>query len=107
MIGQKCGGGALILCLSFLSIGGCSIWESYSHPDHGPTRADRICHPYGDCVQGVWVATDRAETGTAEAHAHCVTQVGAEQGNDWKKKSVTQGLEIGECMERRGFLLKQ
>ncbi|GJL67561.1 MAG: hypothetical protein NPIRA06_01960 [Nitrospirales bacterium] len=58
-------------------------------------------------MQGIWVATERAETGTAEAHSHCVTQVGAEQGNDWKKESVTQGLEIGECMEQRGFLLKQ
>jgi hypothetical protein len=95
------------VCLNIFLMGGCSIWESYLHPDHGTTRADRICHPYGDCVPGKWVSRDGAETDPTSAHSVCVALVIAEPGNDWKKDSVTEGLEIGECMEQKGFILRQ
>ena len=107
MIWQKCWGNGLMAGLSFLLLGGCSIWESYSHPDYGSTRADRICHPYGDCMQGVWVSNGWAETDPAEARLQCIEEVAESHGNGWLKNSVTHGLEIGECMEKRGYTLKQ
>lgn len=106
MIWQKCGGSTLMVCLSVFLMGGCSIWESYYHPNHGSTRADRLCHPYGDCVQGEWVYNNGYGTDPAEAHSQCVAQVAEEQGHTWKQGSVTDGLEIGGCMEQRGFVLK-
>ena len=107
MIWQRCGGRTLMVCLTVFLMGGCSIWESYPHPDHGSSRADRICHPYGDCVQGKWVSKDGAGTDPTEARLHCVAEVSQDEGNDWKKNSVTHGLEIGECMEQRGYTLIQ
>lgn len=96
-----------MVCLSVFLLGGCSIWESYFHPDYGSTRADRICHPYGDCVQGEWVSNDGAGTDPAETQLQCVVEVAESHGNGWLKNSVTHGLEIGECMEQRGYTLKQ
>ncbi|MDR4462610.1 MAG: hypothetical protein MRJ67_19150 [Nitrospirales bacterium] len=96
-----------MMCLSALLLGGCNLWESYYHPDHGSSRADRLCHPYGDCVQGKWVSANGAGKDPMETHSACVALVAAEQGNDWTRNSVTQGLEISECMEQQGFTLKQ
>lgn len=94
------------MCLSAFFLGGCSMWESYYHPNHGSARADRICHPYGDCLEGEWISTDGGGADPIETHSACVALVSAEQGSDWKRDSVTQGLEIGECMEQQGFTLK-
>ncbi len=96
-----------MLGLSFFLLGGCSIWESYSHPDYSSSRADRICHPYGDCSQGEWISKDGVETDPAEARLQCVDQVTESHGNGWLKNSVTNGLEIGECMEKKGYVLRQ
>jgi hypothetical protein len=93
--------------LSLCLLGGCSIWESYPHPDYDSTRADRICHPYGDCSQGEWVSKDGAGTDSAEARLQCVAQVTESHGNGWWENSVTHGLEIGECMEKKGYVLRQ
>lgn len=105
MIWHKYLGKFLLLSLSFFFLGGCSIWESYFHPDYDSTRADRICHPYGDCSQGEWVAKDGTGTNSTEAQLQCVAQVAGNHGNGWWNNSVTHGLEIGECMEKKGYVL--
>lgn len=96
-----------MLGLSFFLLCGCSIWESYPHPDYSSSRADRICHPYGDCSQGEWVSKDGIGMDPAEARRQCVAQVAENHGNGWLKNSVTNGLEVGECMEKKGFVLRQ
>lgn len=98
---------ALMLGLSFFLLNGCTIWESYSHPDYSSTRADRICHPYGDCAQGEWVSKDGIGPDSSEARLHCVEQLTKSHGNGWWKNSVTHGLEIRECMEKKGYVLRQ
>ncbi len=107
MIWHTCLDRILLISLSLFFLSGCSIWESYSHPDYGSTRADRICHPYGDCSQGEWVSKDGTGTDATEAQLQCVAQVSRSHGNGWWKNSVTHGMEIGECMEKRGYVLKQ
>jgi hypothetical protein len=107
MIRQRCWGKAFMLGLLWFLLGGCGIWESYSHPDYDSSRAERICHPYGDCSQGEWVSNDWAETNSAEARLQCVKQVAGRQGNGWYEHSVSHGLEIGECMEKKGYVLRQ
>lgn len=95
-----------MLGLMWFLLGGCGIWESYSHPDYDSSRAERICHPYGDCSQGEWVPDDWAEIDSTEARLQCVKQVDGRYGNGWFEHSVSHGLEIGECMEKKGFLLR-
>jgi hypothetical protein len=107
MIWQNCWGRALIAGLSMFLLMGCSIWESYSHPDYSSSRADRICHPYGDCSQGEWVSKFGMETSSVEAQLECIEQINQSHGNGWWKNSVTHGMEIGECMEKKGFVLRQ
>jgi hypothetical protein len=107
MIWQRYWGKALMLGLGFVLLGGCSIWESYSHPDFDSTRADRICHPYGDCSQGEWVSEDGVGADPAEARLQCVAEVTESHGNGWLKNSVTHGLEIDECMKKKGYVLRQ
>jgi hypothetical protein len=107
MIRQGCWGNTLMLGLVFSLLGGCSIWESYSHPDYYSSRAERICHPYGDCSQGEWVSDDWAGTDSAEVRLQCVEQIAGSHGNGWFKNSVSHGLEIGECMEKKGYVLRQ
>ena len=96
-----------MLGLGFFLLSGCSIWDSYSHPDYGSTRADRICHPYGDCSQGEWVSVEGVGANPSEARLQCVEEVSESHGNGWLNNSITHGLEIGECMEQRGYTLNQ
>jgi len=103
IVGGKC----LFLLVVFFWLGGCSIWNSYLQPDYGPTRADRVCHPYGDCSQGTWVAIDGAPKDSIEAKVLCHEEVGQRYGNGWWNDSVTRGLAIGTCMEKKGFTLQQ
>ncbi len=56
-----------LLLVVFFWLGGCSIWNSYLHPDYESTRADRLCHPYGECTQGTWVAVDGSTKDVREA----------------------------------------
>ena len=93
-----------------LNVGGCGIWESNLHPDYRSTRADYICHPYGDCSSGKWVPMGSWKTEQPEAsasHALCAQEIDRGHDNMWWKESVTRGLEIGECMEQLGFRLQQ
>jgi hypothetical protein len=107
MIWQRCWGSALLLGLNFFLLGGCSIWESYSHPDYDSSRSERMCHPYGDCSQGEWVSNGGSGTDSAGARFQCAEQVAEGHGNGWYKNSVSHGLEIGECMKRKGYVLRQ
>ena len=97
----------LILLLVFFWLGGCGFWNSYLHPDYGPTRAERVCHPYGDCSQGIWVAMDGSEEDTIQAKAECHGEVHQHHGYGWWEDSVSRGLKIGDCMEKKGFILQQ
>jgi len=107
MIWPNCWGNGLMLGLSFFLLGGCSIWESYSHPDYSSSRAERICHPYGDCSQGEWLSKHGIGADPTKAQLQCVEEVAEIHGNGWWKNSVTNGLEIGECMEKKGYVLRQ
>ena len=50
----------VFLFFVFFFLCGCSIWDSYLDPDYDTSRANRLCHPYGDCSQGTWVAVNGA-----------------------------------------------
>jgi hypothetical protein len=99
----------LMLSWNVILLSGCNMWNSYSHPDYDSSRADRICHPYGNCTQGEWVPKNEAESemDAAEAQLQCAELINESHGNSWWKNSVTHGLEIGECMEKKGFVLRQ
>lgn len=97
----------LVIFLAFLGLGGCGIWNGYLDPDYESSRAERLCHPYGDCSQGTWVAVDGADHNSKVEKIHCQEVVDQRYGNGWWKNSVTRGLEIGRCMEKKGYRLKQ
>ena len=103
IVEEKC----LFLLVVFFWLGGCSLWNSYLHPDYKSTRADRLCHPYGDCSQGTWVASDGSAKDSTEAKTQCHGEADQSYGNGWWADSVARGLEIGSCMEKKGFSLKQ
>jgi hypothetical protein len=107
MIWQNCWKRAPLAALSMFLLMGCSIWNSYPHPDYSSSRADRICHPYGDCSQGEWVEKFESGTSSVDAQLECIAQIDQSRGNGWWKNSVTHGLEIGECMEKKGYVLRQ
>jgi len=97
----------ILLLVVGLGLSGCSIWNSYLEPDYHSTRADRVCHPYGDCSQGEWVAVDGVNIDSGEARAQCLEEAEQRHGNGWWKDSVSSGLEVGRCMEKKGFALRQ
>lgn len=90
----------------FLCLGGCSLWNSYLDPDYGSTRATLVCHPYGQCSQGIWVADEEVHLDSVAAKIQCQDEVDQQHGS-WWDDSVSKGLEIGRCMEKRGFRLQQ
>ena len=96
----------LILMLILMS--GCvgDYWERYANPDYGNERAERICHPYADCSQGVWVATARAEVDSTRAYRMCQEQ-SQEHHTGWSESTVSMGLEVGRCMRSKGYELKR
>ena len=96
----------LFLLVAFFWLGGCNFWNSYLHPDYGPTRADRLCHPYGDCSQGTWVAVNGSDKDLTEAKTQC-HEDDRRYGNEWWNDSVARGLEIRSCMEKNGYILQQ
>lgn len=96
----------VLLFLVFFGLSGCGIWNSYLDPDYQSTRADRLCHPYGECSQGTWVAVNESAYDVREAKTQCRDEVDQRHGNGWWKDSVAKGLEIGTCMEKKGFKLQ-
>jgi len=97
----------VFILLVFFLLGGCSIWNSYLDPDYESTRADRLCHPYGDCSQGTWVAGDGTAQDSTVAKVQCQDVVDQSYGNGWWADSVSRGLAIGTCMKKKGFSLQQ
>ena len=100
----------VFIAILAMSIGGCGIWESNEHPDYQSTRADFVCHPYGNCISGHWVLLDPFETDQPQAsaaHALCAQEIDRGHEEIWWKESVTRGLEIGACMRQLGFRLQQ
>jgi len=100
------GKSVFILCM-FFWLGGCSIWNGYLYPDYESSRADRLCHPYGQCSQGMWVADDGMVQDSTLAKVQCQEAVDQRSGNGWWDDSVARGLEIGRCMEEKGYTLRQ
>jgi len=88
-------------------LGGCGIWNGYLHPDYTSSRADQLCHPYGQCSQGSWVAGEGAAEDVTVARTQCREAGDLPDGNGWWADSVTRGLEFGQCMEKKGFTLQQ
>ena len=97
---------ALILVIS-LGLSGCSIWDGYEDPDYRSSRAEQVCHPYGQCSQGKWVARDGMAKDPHVAKVKCRETIDQQYGNRWWNDSVAKGLEIGRCMEKKGFQLQQ
>ena len=95
-----------ILLVLFLS-GGCSIWNAALDPDYESSRAGRLCHPYGECSQGTWVADDGMVQDSNIAERECYETVDRGEKDEWWTDSVARGLEIGRCMEKKGFTLQQ
>lgn len=97
----------LLLFVAFFGLGGCSLWNSYLDHDYQSTRADRLCHPYGECSQGTWVAVNGSAKDSTEAKTQCRDEADQHSGNGWWKDSVARGLAIGACMEKKGYRLQQ
>ena len=107
---QKVSDMRLFVIFLAVGLGGCGVWDSNLHPDYQSTRADYICHPYGDCSYGRWVPVDPKTTDPADAmtsRVFCMQEIDRSHENAWWKDSVTRGVDIGECMEQRGFRLQQ
>ena len=100
-------GKGFVLALIVMSLNGCSLWEFYLDPDYRSTRAERICHPYGDCTQGTWVAASGVEMEPSDAKSECIQEADESQGNGWWNGSVSRGIQIRECMEKKGYSLTQ
>jgi hypothetical protein len=97
----------LLVFVLFFVLSGCSLWNSYLDPDYQSSRADRLCHPYGECLQGTWVAVHGSAKDVTEAKTQCREELDRRYGNGWWKDSVARGLEIGTCMENKGYRLQQ
>jgi hypothetical protein len=96
-----------LILLGFFWSGGCSIWNASLHPDYQSSRADRLCHPYGQCSQGTWVAVDGTTKDPTVAKTECQESVDQHNGKEWWADSVARGVAIGECMEKKGYRLQQ
>ena len=97
---------ALIL-LVFFWLGGCSIWNANLDPDYQSTRSEQLCHPYGQCSQGTWAGVNGFDQDPTIAKTQCTEEVDQRYGNGWWADSVARGLEIGRCMEKKGYRLQQ
>jgi len=97
----------VLILLVFLWLGGCGIWNGYLDPDYESSRADRLCHPYGQCSQGIWIAGEGATQDSAVAKVQCQEEVDQRYRNQWWADSVARGLEVGSCMEGKGYTLRQ
>lgn len=97
----------VFLFVVFFGLSGCSLWNSYLDPDYQSSRAERVCHPYGECLQGTWVAVNESDQDATIAKTQCTEAVDQRYGNGWWTDSVARGLEIGKCLESKGYRLQQ
>ena len=93
--------GLLVLCFMFW---GCEVWEQYVRPDYSAARAERLCHPFGDCTQGHWVHVGKSEIDAIVDYEECENDFEHRHGK-WGAQSVAIGLAMEECMESKGFTL--
>lgn len=100
-------GQSAFILFVFFWLGGCSIWNGYLDSDYESSRADRLCHPFGQCSQGIWVAGDGTVQDSTLAKVQCQEVVDQRYRNEWWADSVARGLEIGSCMEKKGYTLQQ
>ena len=98
---------SLFILAVFFLLSGCGIWNAALDPDYKSSRADRLCHPYGECSQGTWVADAGTVQDPNVAKRECHETVDRNNGDEWWTESVARGLEIGRCMENKGFILQQ
>ena len=71
------------MIFAFFVLGGCGIWNGYLDSDYGSSRADRLCHPYGQCAQGTWVAIDPMGKDPQVAKRECEEAVAQRYGDSW------------------------
>ena len=95
------------LFLVSIFVGGCSIWNANLEPNYNSSRANRLCHPYGECSQGTWVAVDGAEPDPSVAQNLCDELIAQRYENGEWENSVAKGLEVGRCMEKKGYRLQK
>ena len=97
----------LLLGISVLT-SGCvvDIWDNYAMTQYGRERAERVCHPYSHCSQGVWIAKASIEQDPTETYNQCV-EMNMRRENGWLKDTVSLGLEVNHCMNARGYQLVQ
>ncbi|RMH03633.1 MAG: hypothetical protein D6704_12305 [Nitrospirae bacterium] len=96
-----------ILLLTLLHLAGClsTIWDRYQTSSYNAMRANRRCHPYGECRQGQWVQAGKSERDALIAYAECKEAFLKTHGH-WADETVTMGLEIQRCMRAKGYELK-
>ncbi len=95
----------------FLSAGFCVILSGcisdslnqYAEDDYGPSRGERLCHPYWNCQQGQWQRVDKSEIDTMVDYAQCEQEL--EVYGEWFGTLVALGMEASRCMEMKGYTL--
>jgi len=95
----------------WLSVGMCVLLSGcisdslnqYAETDYGPSRAQRLCHPYWDCQQGQWTRVGKSKIDMIVDYAQCEQEL--EVYGEWFSTMVSQGLEAGRCMEMKGYTL--
>ncbi|GJL62271.1 MAG: hypothetical protein NPIRA04_09250 [Nitrospirales bacterium] len=95
-----------VVVVGAFALNGCiaDTWQSYAAPQYGRDRAERICHPYSQCTQGVWMTDERGQEDANVVHARC-TEEKLQRENGWSKDTVSLGLEINRCMMANGYRL--
>jgi hypothetical protein len=96
----------IVVYVGFLA--GCEVWEANRRPDYGSSRAELVCHPYGECSQGQWIAIVPERTpypDSSTAYQECVEKIDQMTEVFWWEESVARGIEIGRCMRQLGFRL--
>ena len=96
-----------LILVGTMVLSGCvaDIWDRYAHPDYGSSRADRLCHPYASCEQGQWIQVGKSEIDAIIDYVTCENRA-LEQYTTWTLRTVTMGLEVGRCMEDKGYELR-
>ena len=97
--------------LGLFSAGACVVLSGcisdslnqYAETDYGPSRGDRLCHPYWDCQQGQWKRVGKSEIDTIVDYAKCEQEL--EVYGEWFRTLVALGMEAGRCMEMKGYTL--
>lgn len=95
-----------LVLIGILFLTGCLLetWEGLVQDEYKSSRADRICHPYGDCEQGEWVRIGKSEIDAFLAYSECEDRF-VETHGQWSEDTIVMGLEVGRCMKSKGYIL--